>query len=106
VLERDIEGWAKPYARKDGWYVRKVAAPGRRSMPDDVFKKKRRRGFYCEFKATGCEATDLQKEEHRVMRAAGYVVYVCDSRELFAKILTYEDTMIVPAWIEETAFVP
>lgn len=90
MLERDIEDWSKKKARKAGWWVRKFMSPANRSVPDDIFGK-HARVFFIEFKATGKEATDLQKDEHKGMRAAGLTVYIVDSRELFAEILELED---------------
>ena len=90
MRESAIESWAGNLAKRAGYWHRKFKSPGKRSAPDRVFAKD---GlvFFVEFKATGEEATELQAEEHYQMRAAGLVVYVCDSREEFASILAYEE---------------
>lgn len=83
MRESDIETWAVEHARKQGWWVRKFKNAHRRSAPDDIFAISGVPAFFIEFKATGEEPTPLQAEEHKEMRAAGLMVYVCDSRELF-----------------------
>jgi hypothetical protein len=93
VLEREIESWAKVYARKRGYWCRKFTSPQHRSAPDDIFAKNGR-VFFVEFKRTGVSPTELQLEEHNAMRAAGMTVYVCDSRkgeEKHAKHQTFVD---------------
>lgn len=92
MKESEIESWSKALAKKRGWWVRKFKSPGNNAVPDDVFAKDGHI-FFVEFKATGEEATDLQKDEHEEMREQGLTVYVCDAREKFAEILGWEDTM-------------
>ena len=96
LLEKDIQGPSVAKARKAGWWARKFSStPGNRSVPDYVFAKTDRRGFYVEFKRPGGTATDLQDEEHKKMRDAGLTVYVCDTRELFDAILATEELFTV-----------
>ena len=97
MIEKDIESWAKVYARKAGWWARKFTSPAHRSSPDDIFAKNGR-VFFVEFKRTGEHPTPLQLEEHKAMRAAGLTVYVCDSRrgeELHSKHLAFTEILDV-----------
>ena len=89
MLECDIESWSGRKAKDAGWWHRKFASPGNRSVPDRVFAKNGR-VFWVEFKATGKKPTELQEDEHRKMREAGLTVYWTDSREGFAYILEME----------------
>ena len=90
LLEKDIEKPSVAKARKAGWWVRKFKAPGRTSVPDDIFGKYGYM-FFVEFKRPGGEATEKQSDEHELMLGVGLTVYVCDTRELFAKILAVEE---------------
>lgn len=80
LLERDIEGPAKAYAKKRGWFVAKLMRCDINSMPDDIFH---RRGFtlYIEFKKPGEEPTTQQKKRHREIRKQGIPVHVVDNLE-------------------------
>lgn len=91
MRESEIESWSKNLAKKSGWWVRKFKSPANNAVPDDVFAKAGRRGFYVEFKATGVKPSELQLNEHTDMRRAGLTVYVCDGREQFRTILDYEE---------------
>ncbi len=82
VLERDVQRKSVKLAKALDWWAKKFVAQGRRSAPDYIFAKNGR-VFWCEFKRTGDDATDLQKEEHRDMREHGLTVYVCDDPEMF-----------------------
>lgn len=97
MREKDIESWSCTHAKNNGWWHRKFKSPGKRSAPDRIFAKERDLAgawiFFVEFKATGERATDLQKEEHKIMRAKGMTVYVCDSREGFKEILMHEERL-------------
>ena len=96
LLEKDIQGPSVAKARKAGWWARKFSsAPGNTAVPDYVFAKMNRKGFYVEFKRPGGEATEKQFEEHCKMRVAGLSVYVCDTRELFDTILADEERRIL-----------
>ena len=86
MLERDIQKKCVAYARKNGWWARKFVAQGRRSVPDYIFAKNRK-VLFIEFKAPGGKVTELQAEEHKVMRAAGLHVYVVDNFEAFLTVL-------------------
>lgn len=77
--ESSVESRAEAYADKLGYWHRKFKSPGRRSAPDRIFKHQHGIVFFIEFKARGKGATELQKDEHTDMRAAGLTVYVCDN---------------------------
>lgn len=77
-----IENTCKRWARDRGFYVRKFASPGNRSVPDDIFAKDGTVVFV-EFKAPGKTPTELQEEEHKALRDAGLDVMVFDSVESF-----------------------
>lgn len=65
-------------AEKAGWFVRKVAWPGRIGAPDRVFIKGGRT-VWIEFKAPGKAPRLSQELEHERMRSAGAEVHWCDS---------------------------
>lgn len=86
MLERKIQKHCVAYARSRGWWARKLAGQGRRSLPDYIFA---RFGvvLFVEFKKTGEKPTELQEEEHKVMRAAHLCVYVIDDVERFKALI-------------------
>lgn len=91
LLEKDIQGPSVKKARKAGWWARKFSsAPGNTSVPDYIFGKNGRI-FFVEFKRPSGKATEKQSDEHDKMRAVSLTVYVCDTLELFDKILTTEE---------------
>jgi hypothetical protein len=95
MLERDVQSKSVKAARKAGWWASKFVAQGRRSAPDYIFAKKvathdwreDSHVFFVEFKRLGEKPTELQAQEHTVMRSHGLTVYVCDSVESFMEIL-------------------
>lgn len=87
MRESQIETPAVVRAERAGFFVRKVAWPGRRAAPDRVFAHAVRGTVWIEFKRPGEVATLGQKNEHAKMRAAGMEVHVCDSVELAMKVL-------------------
>lgn len=100
MREKDIESWSCRLAAKEGWWHRKFCSPGKRSAPDRIFAKN---GWviFVEFKAKGAKATDPQREEHKIMRAAGLTVYVCDSREGFAELLEHENEEMTLSFVDK-----
>lgn len=80
MLEGQIEKAVFTLARKQGWYVRKVAFPGRVGAPDRLFAKDGRIVFI-ELKATGkrVEEGSSQAREIARMNAAGVEAYWFDS---------------------------
>lgn len=97
MLERDIESWSSRKARDAGWWNRKFTSPGNRSVPDRIFGKGGR-VFWVEFKATGKVPTELQEEEHKLMRQHGLTVYWTDSRDGFAWIMAHENYAQDECW--------
>lgn len=80
LLERDIEGPAKAYAKKRGWFVAKLMRCDLNGMPDDIFH---RRGFtiYIEFKKPGEQPTIQQRKRHKELRKHDIPVHVVDNLE-------------------------
>jgi hypothetical protein len=91
LLEKDVQKPSVDKARRHDWWARKFSSqPGNTSVPDYIFGKY---GciFFVEFKRPGGVPTELQEDEHMVMRKHGLIVYVCDTRKLFDKILAREN---------------
>jgi len=90
ILEADVEGAGKYYAKSRGFYVRKFSSPAKRSVPDDLFLKM---GvcFFIEFKAPGKKATPSQLREHEKIRAQGFEVYVIDDIEACKRLIDFKD---------------
>lgn len=80
TLERDIEGPAKAFAKRRGWFVAKLMKCDINGMPDDIFH---RRGLtmYIEFKKPDETPSPQQLKRHRELRAHGIAVHVCDDLE-------------------------
>lgn len=78
MAERGAEQTVCNWAERDGWFVRKLAWPGRKGAPDRLFAKAGRVVFI-EFKDVGEGARVIQQREHRRMRAAGLEVHVCQT---------------------------
>jgi hypothetical protein len=92
-LESELEDDAIKLAKRKGWLTRKFKHPGRRSAPDRWFAK----GgciFWIEFKRAPNEPTPGQREEIRVMRAAGLDVLWLDSIEDFGAVLADREARI------------
>lgn len=88
MLERKVQKDSVKAAKRCGWWAQKFVAQGRRSAPDYIFAKNGRI-FFCEFKRTGEDATDLQKEYHKKMFDAGMTVYVCDDPMVFIACILF-----------------
>ena len=88
MLERLVQKKSVAAAKRCGWWAQKFVSQGRRSAPDYIFAKNGRI-FFVEFKKTGEDATDLQKEYHRGMRDAGLTVYVCDDPNDFVAFILF-----------------
>lgn len=87
LLEKDVQAKCVAKARAQGWWARKFSsAPGNTSVPDYIFG---RDGVvvFVEFKRPGGKPTPKQLDEHRRMREAGLMVYVCDDIDSFDEIL-------------------
>lgn len=85
--ESYIEKACVRFAKRAGWFCRKVRWLGRDNAPDRYFARNGKQ-IWIEFKKTKGKATIAQKREHRKMRAAGVKVYVVNSirrgREILA----------------------
>lgn len=79
LLERQIEGPVKAYARSKKMYVRKFVSVNNRSVPDNIFSTPKGTVFFIEFKKPGGKPTKAQEEEHREMRACRMKVHVIDN---------------------------
>lgn len=75
--ERDIETNWNNRAKKWGWTTIKLKSEQHSSRPDRMYLRKRV-AVFIEFKREGKEATVLQIEEHDILRAQGFNVYVID----------------------------
>lgn len=87
LLEKDIQKTCVDWARANGWWARKFSSPANRSVPDYLFAKNEGK-IAVEFKAPGKVPTDAQAEEIKLMRAAGWDVYVIDDIDKFKSIVT------------------
>lgn len=85
-LEREVEGPAKQFAEKRGWFVAKLMQCDINSMPDCIFH---RRGFtlYIEFKKFGVPPNKQQLLRHKQLRKVGIPVHVVDTLEQAHEIL-------------------
>jgi hypothetical protein len=86
LREKDIEDRVCDWAKANGWWVRKFASPGKRSVPDRIFIKEGRTVFI-EFKRPGEEPTDAQWAEIDKIRAAGGHADWSDDIDLAKEIL-------------------
>ncbi len=87
VLEIAIESPVVHRAQRAGYFVRKVVWFGRKDAPDRIFARKDRGVVFIEFKAPGKAPRLSQTIEHRLMRAAGIEVHVCDNIDAAMRIL-------------------
>ena len=77
-MEKGVEMPVVKRAEKAGWFVRKLAWPGRIGAPDRVFIKDGR-VVWIEFKDAGKRPRKSQELEHDRMKAAGAEIYWCDN---------------------------
>lgn len=79
LREKDIQKKCVEYARSKGFWARKFSSPSQRSVPDYLFGKQMKNGqavkWAEEFKAPKKGPTDAQRDEQKLMRDAGWVVY-------------------------------
>jgi len=77
-LEKEIEGPVSTYAESLGWLSYKFKSATNRGVPDRLYL---RNGtcIFIEFKRHGEEAKLLQKYIHKLIRKAGFDVYVIDT---------------------------
>ncbi len=76
-LEKDVEEKWCDVAKRHGWKAYKFSSPGNSSVPDRLFLRKGF-AFFIEFKRPGKEATKNQLAEHKILRDAGFIVWVID----------------------------
>lgn len=82
LLEADIQEKCVAFARYHGVWARKFASPQNRAVPDYILCWQ---GvlWFVEFKRKGKRPTPQQHEEHKRIRAAEGIVWVCDGVEVF-----------------------
>ena len=85
-MESAVEMPVVRRAERAGWFVRKLGWIGRTGAPDRFFAKAGR-VVLIEFKDAGESPNLNQREEHRLLRAAGVEVHVCDRADEALKIL-------------------
>lgn len=86
MRESVIEHAVCQFAEGRGWFVRKLAWPGRTSAPDRLMIR-RGQVVFVEFKATGEVPRPDQVREHTRMRVKGATVLVIDSIEQGERLL-------------------
>lgn len=87
MLESAIENHVCSVAAKAGFFVRKLAYPGRNHAPDRLFAREDRGAVFIEFKRPGEVPRRGQFLEHERMREAGLEVHVCDDVQDALRIL-------------------
>lgn len=86
VAERDVEGDACKWAKKEGWLSYKFTSPSRRAVPDRVFIKD---GIvvWVEFKKKGKKPTTLQNKRGRDISEHGGLWFWTDDLDHFKNTL-------------------
>lgn len=93
MLEREIEKKVCDYAKKRGWFVRKLTSSSGRGIPDRLFIKKSYVVFI-EFKSSVGKLTELQKITIEEMLLQEANVYVVNSIYTGYGIIEYYDKLI------------
>lgn len=88
-LEKNIERNAVRQIEQRGALCPKFVSPGRRSAPDRIVLPGDGRCFFIEFKRPCEKPTPLQEQEHKKLRARGYVVLVAQDES--AALRAYEE---------------
>lgn len=87
------------WARRHGWWARKFVSPSNRSVTDYLFAKVingEKVKPAVEFKRKGKPCSEAQLDEQRLMREAGWDVYVIDDVEEFKVLFrSFEQ----PSWL-------
>lgn len=86
MLEAEVQSKCVAWMRGRGYWARKFSSQSQRSVPDYLFAKPDLI-FATEFKAPGKTSTDAQREEQKLMRAAGWEIFECDSVDKFKTIV-------------------
>ena len=88
MLERELEGWCRDYARKNGCLLLKLSPQYTPGLPDRLLVAP---GgiFLIEFKRSGGVLSKLQRVLHRkiIATTGEKYLYVCDSKEKFREIM-------------------
>lgn len=85
MLEKELEAWARDYARQRGALLLKWVSPGRAGVPDRVLITTGGVAFV-EFKRPGGKLTKLQRVMIQKIEQAGGNVYVIDNKPAFAEL--------------------
>ena len=84
MLEKELEAWAREYARQRGALLLKWVSPGRAGVPDRILIAG---GVaFIEFKRPGGKLTKLQQVVIRKIEDAGGQVYVIDNKPAFVEL--------------------
>jgi hypothetical protein len=86
ISEISVERKVVAYAKRSGWFVRKVAWIGHVGAPDRVFIRKGTT-VWIEFKAPGKKPRASQLAEHHLMIRSGSAVFVVDDPDVGIAIL-------------------
>lgn len=90
ILESEVEGKVKRYAKSKGVIVDKFTSPSKRSVPDDIFTFPPNGWVvFFEFKKPGAKPTPKQEEDHAKRRAVGAHVHVVDNVEEGKRIVDH-----------------
>lgn len=76
MTESQIEKASCLYAKSVGMLPYKFTSPGRAGVPDRLFITPGGGVFFVEFKAPTGKLSELQKNEHKIIRKHGGRVYV------------------------------
>ena len=87
LLEKDIEGNNRNYAKKLGVTFEKFTSPSKRSVPDDILTFKHGLVVFIEYKAPGKKPTPKQWIDHTRRRAMNCLVYVVDDFTVGRKLM-------------------
>lgn len=111
LLEADVQGTCVEWARRRGWWARKISSPANRALTDYVFGKMCW-AEWIEFKKPGrCQKNKErglskdQIEEHEKMRAAGMRPVVFDNVDAFKEYMckveariAKQDWALIASW--------
>ena len=88
MLERELEAWARDYARKNGCLLLKLSPQYTPGLPDRLLVAPGGL-FLIEFKASGGRLSALQRALHRKITATTgrKILYVCSTKEKFCEIM-------------------
>lgn len=90
VRESDVEAYLKRQCTAHGWTSEKFKSPNKANVPDQIVSIGDSEVFFVECKAPGRKPTPGQLRDHERRRAAGYRVYVADSKDIVDSIMNTE----------------